>query len=171
MSLIRYAFLFLLGAMFAGFAAAQEVQTDYDKNVPFERFHTYSWGKVQTSNPLWESRIEEDVDRALSEKGWQKAPSSGDVVITAVGGTRNQQEYQTFYDGMGGWRWGGFGETTTTVQNYKVGTLVLDMYSANDKHLIWRSVASDTLSDKPEHNEKTLEKSVEKMFKKFPPKK
>ena len=30
--------------------------------------------------------------------------------------------------GLGGWRWGGFGnEATTTVENYRVGTLVGDM--------------------------------------------
>ena len=66
---------------------------------------------------------------------------------------------------------GRLGETTTTVQNYRVGTLVLDMYTTNDKHLIWRGTASDTLSDNPERNEKNLDKAVDKMFKKFPPKK
>ena len=163
--------LFLVSAALAGIAAAQEVRTDWDRHVNFERYHTYSWGRVQTSNPLWESRIEDAVDHALSEKGWQKVPSGGDVVIAAIGATQNQQEYQTFYDGMGGWRWHGFGDTaTTTVQNYRVGTLVVDMYTPNDKHLIWRSTASDTLSDKPEHNEKILDKAVDKMFKKFPPK-
>jgi len=35
-----------------------------------------------------------------------------------VGSTRNQQEYQTFYDGRGGWRWAGMGEPTTPVENY-----------------------------------------------------
>ena len=90
----------------------------------------------------------------------------------AVGATQNQQEYQTFYDVMGGWRWGGFGNmATTTVQDYKVGTLVVDMYDARNKHLIWRGSASDTLSKDPEHNEKNLGKAVDKMFKKFPPNK
>jgi hypothetical protein len=92
------------------------------------------------------------------------------VAVTAVGSTHNQQEYQTFYDGMGGgWRWGGFGETTTQVENYAVGSLVLDLYDAHNKQLIWRGVAQDTLSDKPEKNEKKLEKSVNKMLEHFPP--
>jgi hypothetical protein len=72
---------------------------------------------------------------------------------------------------MGGWRWRGMGETTTTVQNYKVGTLVIDLYDASNKQLIFRGTAEDTLSKNPEHNEKTLEKAVDKMFKKFPPEK
>jgi hypothetical protein len=34
----------------------------------------------------------------------------------------------------------------------------------------WRGVASDTLSSKPEKNDKKLDEAVQKMFDKFPPK-
>jgi hypothetical protein len=34
---------------------------------------------------------------------------------------------------------------------------------------IWRGTASDVLSDKPEKNEKKLEKALTEMFKHFPP--
>jgi len=54
------------------------------------------------------------------------------------------------------------------VENYKVGTLVVDMYDAKNK-LIWRGTASDTLSNKLQKNEKNLDKSVDKMFKNFRP--
>lgn len=95
--------------------------------------------------------------------------NGGDVAVAAVGSTHNQQEYTTFYNGMGGWRWGGFGETTTQVENYPVGTLVLDLYDTHSKQLIWRGVGQESLSDKPEKNEKKLEKTVNKMFEHFPP--
>jgi hypothetical protein len=167
MKTLWYVGLFLLAA---GVTSAQDVRMDWDHNANFERYHTYCWGKVQTSNPLWESRIEEAVDKDLSAKGWQKVENGCDATVTAVGATQNEQEYQTFYDGLGGWRWGGFGETETTPVNYRVGSLVLDMYANNNKHLIWRGVSSNTLSNNPEHNEKSLDKAVDKMFKKFPPK-
>ena len=111
------------------------------------------------------------LDKDLQQKGWQKVESGGDVVIMAVGSTQTQQEYQTFYDGLGGWRWGGFETATTTPITYRVGTLVLDMYDASNKQLLFRGVAENTLSNKPEKNEKSLEKAVDKMFKKFPPEK
>ena len=155
---------------FLTLALAQDVHTDYDHHANFERYHTYSWEKVQTSDPLWQSRVKEAVDQALQSKGWQKADSGADVALMAVGSTRNQQEYNTFYNGLGGWRWGGFGETTTTVDSYKIGTLVLDMYDSRNKQLIWRGAASDTLSNKPDKDEKKLDKTVEKMLKNFPPK-
>ena len=67
-------------------------------------------------------------------------------------------------------RWGGgFGNATTTVDTYKVGTLVVDLFDANTKKLIWRASSSDTLSDKSDKNIKTLDKNVEKMFEHFPP--
>lgn len=151
---------------------AQEVHTDHDKSANFERYHTYCWAKVQTSNPLWQQRIQDAVDKDLQAKGWQKSEGSGDVALTAVGSAHDQQEYQTFYNGLGGWRWGGFGpEATTTVENYKVGTLVLDMYDTQSKRLVWRGTTTDTLSEKPESNEKKLDKSVDKLFEHFPPKK
>ena len=163
--------IFMCVCALAGAAAAQEVTTDYDHQANFERYHTYYWAKVHTEDPLWESRIMNAVDKELQAKGWEKQQSGGDVAITAVGATKNQQTYQTFYDGFGGWRWGGFGDTTatTTVQNTRVGTLIVDMYDAQNKHLLWRGVAQDTLSDKPEKNENKLEKATDKMFKHFPP--
>ena len=163
-------FVVTAALVLTAFASAQDVKTDYDHHANFSQYHTYSWAKVKTTDPLWESRIQDAVDKDLQAKGWQRVDNGGDVALTAVGSSHNQKEYQTFYDGMGGWRWGGFGETTTEVENYPVGTLVLDMYDAHNKQLIWRGVASQSLSDKPEKNEQKLEKAVNKMLDHFPPK-
>ena len=99
--------------------------------------------------------------------------SGGDVAIVAIETTQNQQSLNTFYNGFGGgWRWrgfGGFGDATTTTQNYKVGTLVVDLFDTRTKTLIWRGSASDTLSDKSDKNIKNLDKGVQKMFDHFPP--
>ena len=153
----------------ASVAWAQEVKTDYDHHANFSQYHTYYWEKVKTTDPLWQSRIQDAVDHALQAKGWQRVDSGGDIAVAAVGSAHNQREYQTFYDGMGGWRWGGFGETTTEAVNYPVGSLVLDLYDAHSHQLIWRGVSSESLSDKPEKNEKKLDKAVDKMFDHFPP--
>lgn len=62
------------------------------------------------------------------------------------------------------------GESTTTVENTPVGTLIVDVFDGSTKKLIWRTTATETLSTKPEKNDQKLEKNVEEMFKKFPPK-
>src|ERR1700682_5056239 len=150
---------------------AQQVKTDYDRSTDFSQYKTYSWQKVQTQDPLWVDRIKGAVNSALAAKGWTQVPSGGNVAIVAIEMTRNQQSLNTFYHGFGGgWRWGGgFGNATTTVDNYKVGTLVVDLFDANTKKVIWRGSASDTLSDKSDKNIKNLDKGVQKMFDHSPP--
>ena len=150
---------------------AQDVKTDYDRAADFNRYKTYSWEKVQTQDPLWVDRIKEAVNGALTAKGLTPVDSGGDVAIVAIEMTKNQQNLNTFYNGFGGgWRWGGgFGDATTTVDNYKVGTLVVDLFDAKTKKIIWRGSSSDTLSDKSDKNIKNLDKGVQKMFDHFPP--
>ena len=157
--------------LFATASFAEQVKTDYDRSADFSRYKTYSWEKVQTQDPLWVGRIKEAVDVALTAKGWTPVASGGDVSVVAIEMTKNQQSLDTFYNGFGGgWRWGGgFGDETTTVHNYKVGTLVVDLFDAKTKTIIWRGSSSDTLSNKSEKNIDNLDKGVEKMFKKFPP--
>src|SRR6201981_2067876 len=167
--------LVLCGMMFliAGRSSAQDVKTDYDHNTNFTQYKTYSWEKVKTKDPLFVDRIKSAVNAALTAKGWTEVGSGGDVSIIAIQMTQDQQTLNTFYDGLGGgWGWrrfggGGFGEATTTEQDYKEGTLVIDLYDAKTKQLIWRGSAEDMVSNKAEKNEKNLEKGVAKMFKKF----
>lgn len=170
MRMLRYLASAMLVALAFSSALARDVKTDYDHHANFSRYRTYHWERVKTSNPLWQDRIRETVDRDLQAKGLQKVESGGDLALTAVGATHNEHEYQTFYNGLPGWRWRRFGETaTTTVTNYHVGTLVLDMYDSRTRDLVWRGWASDTLSNKPEKNQDKLSKSINKMFDHFPP--
>ena len=158
-----------------GTAFAQQVKTDFDHQANFSQYKTYSWQEIKPANSLWDARIKSAVDAQLAAKGWTQVASGGDVAVVAIKTSQTQRSLQTFYDGFGGgWGWrrfggGGFGEATTTEQDYKEGTLVIDLYDAKNKQLIWRGSAEDMLSSKADKNEKNLEKGVAKMFKKFPP--
>jgi hypothetical protein len=162
-----------IALLFASASFAQQVKTDYDRSANFSQYKTYSWQKVQTQDPLWVDRIKEAVNADLTAKGLTPVESGGDIAIIAMETTKNQQTLNTFYDGFGGgwgWRWGGgLGDATTTVDNYKVGTLVVDLFDAHTKQLLWRGSSSDTLSDKSDKNIKNLDKGVQKMFDHFPP--
>jgi len=151
-------------------AAWAKITTDYDHNVSFASFKTYSWGKLETANSIWDQRVKDAVNGQLSAKGWTEVPSGGDVVVNAFGKTHAEQTLNTFYDGFPGRRWGGFGESTTTTDTYQVGTLVVDLFDAHSNSLIWRGVASDTLSSNPNKNTKKLNSDVHNLFKHFPPK-
>jgi hypothetical protein len=160
------------GLLFAAAVFGQHVKTDYDRTTDFSQYKTYSWEKVQTQDPLWVDRIKSAVNAEMSTKGFVEVASGGDVSVIAVEMTTTQRSLNTFYDGLGGgWRFGGgFGDATTTVDTYKVGTLVVDLFDAKTKKLMWRGSASDTLSDKSDKNIKNLDKGVQKLFDHFPPK-
>src|SRR5258708_21524630 len=95
-------------------AKAQKVKTDYDRNANFSQYKTYSWAKVKATDQLWVDRIKSSVDSTLAAKGLTPVASGGDISITAMEITKDEQTLNTFYDGFGGWPWGGFGDATTT---------------------------------------------------------
>jgi hypothetical protein len=77
--------------------------------------------------------------------------------------------------GWGGWGWGGgwgsgVGEATTTTTNQPVSNLVIDLFDASTKKLLWRGLATEDLSSNAQKNTKSLDGDVAKMFKGFPPK-
>jgi hypothetical protein len=159
-------------------AVAQEVQTDFDHETNFTQYKTYSWQQIKPANSLWDARIKRAVDAQLRAKGWAPIADGGDVSIVAIKMIEKQKSLETFYDSFGdgygdGWGWRGwgdsFGDATTTEHDYKDGTLVIDMYDAKTKQLIWRGSVEDMLSNKAEKNEKSLKKGVAKMFRQFPP--
>ena len=159
----------------------QQVTTDYDHKADFSHYRTFSIYKLQASSPLVEQRLRDDLTRNLTARGLQMTPEGGDLAITAIGSRGNQQEYNSFYQGLGGggfgWRgrgfggfgggFGGEGMTDTTVINIPTGSLVVDAYGS-DHQLLFRGMAKDTLSDKEDKNTKKLAKAVDKIFKESP---
>jgi hypothetical protein len=49
--------------------------------------------------------------------------------------------------------------------------LVVDIWDALTKHLVWRGTATDTASENPEKNEQNLKKAMERKFRECPPSK
>jgi len=157
-------------------AIAQDVKIDYDKAFNFAPVQTYTirigtaWG-----NDLSQRRVLEEFDQAIAAKGWKKAnEAQADMHVVLHGATSTKRNVNTFYSGMGGYGYryggmGGMGTASTTVSEYTIGTLVVDMFDAKTKNLVFRGTAEDELSDNPEKNAKRLEKASDKLFKNFPP--
>jgi len=151
--------------------------TDYDRSVRFTNYNSFSMLKGNSSgNPLMDQRAQQDVVSALTSKGWIEVPA-GEAQTTVIvhAATKTKHTYETFYDGWGpGWGWrrgwgGGFGGTSTFVNDYKVGTLVVDIFDAKTKQGIWHGTASDALSDNAKSNAQATEQAIDKMFSNFPP--
>ena len=152
--------------------------TDYDKSVSFSKYHSFFMVKGNSSgNPLMDQRAQADVESALTNKGWMEVPEGeGQSAVVVHAATKTKHTYETLYDGWGGgwggWRrayGGGFGGSTTFVEDYKVGTLVVDIFDAKTKEAIWHGNASDALSSNASSNARATEAAVDKMFSAFPP--
>lgn len=165
----------LLTLGLAGCPGGASISTDYDHNANFSQFKTFSFGHVETDNPLFERRIQDEVSKDLEAKGLRRAEGQGDLVITAVGSVHNRREYRTFYDNPGfGYYWGGFGPgfgpgyQTTRVVNYPVGTLVLDMYNGSNKQLVFRGIAKRGVSGDPDQNIAGVNSAIDRIVNAYP---
>jgi hypothetical protein len=108
---------------------------------------------------------QQDIDSAMQGKGLQKVQESQnpDLIVTGNGGLRQQTSYSAW--GMRGI--GGGMDGITPEQNVE-GTMVVDLYDAKTKSLVWRGIAQNTLNNNGNKNQQMVEKAVQKMFKQWP---
>jgi hypothetical protein len=154
-----------LATLMAGVVAyAQHVTTDSDPSAPFATYRTYAWTPGTASAvSLTEQRIHAAVTAQLQGRGLTQVDANPNVYVATHVTTR--QVPQVIADGFGPWGLGG----VTSLQSYTEGTLVVDLYDANTKKMVWRGVAKSTVSSKPEKNTEKIDKGVAKMFERYPP--
>ena len=147
---------------------AGKTTTDYDRSANFSAYKTYSWApsKQAPKDPLWNRRITDSIDRQLAAKGLTKVDGPADLTVTFNGELSQTSSIEGF--GTGG-RFLGGTVSLDRVTNV-AGTLVVELYDAKASQLVWRGLATETVSDKSEKNITMLEKDVEKLFKEYPPK-
>ena len=170
--------LALTTCLLAGCASGPIVQTDRDPAATFSDYRTFAWKQPPPiSNPLLKQRVVAAVEGQLGGKGWRLVPESeADVVLVANVSARDEQSISAFYDGAAweDWGWRGYGDPTgglrrIELRNYKVGTLVLDMFDAKTKRAVWRAMAEGTVPSSDAQREQDAIVAVRKMFTGFPP--
>jgi len=147
---------------------AQQVSVNYNHSQDFTQFHTYAW-EINDPNRIANSILAQsavsDIDNALQGKGLSKVDISAnpDLIVMVSGGLKQQTSYSAWgMRGIGG----GMGGITPE-QNVE-GTLVVSIYDAKQKALVWRGIGQDTLSNNGNKNQKTVANAVQKMFKQYP---
>ena len=169
-TLIFFGFFLLLPTILS----AQKVTTDFDHSANFSQYKTFMWIREPgMSDPLMKRRVVDAINGQLIAKGLQLVTEGGDLGVIANGATKEEHTLETLYNGFGGWGWrgwgGGMGMATTFPESYTVGTLIVDLFDTKTKQVVWRGTATETLPDKPEKTAEKLNKTIEKMFNKFPP--
>ena len=157
-----------VATLVAAGAYAQNVNTDADPSAPFSTYRTYAWTPGSPSPvSLTEQRIHAAVEAQMSNKGFRLATDQTPDVYIATH-LLTQQQPQVIANGFGPWAFGG-GFGSFDVRTFVQGTLIVDMYDAKTRKMVWRGVATDTASDKASKNTAKIDKALEKMFKRYPP--
>jgi hypothetical protein len=151
-------------------ALAQKVSVDWDHDADFSKYKTYAWIESKSPGPeLAAKRIVAAIESQLAAKGLQKAQGSdADLAVVYNVGAKERVSVEGYNYGYGRYRWGD-GTVRYDTTTYTEATVVVDLVDPKTHSLVWRGTASDTVSDKPEKNEKKIQKAAEKMFKKYPP--
>ncbi len=149
-------------------AAAQSVQTDYDKTFGFSNLKTFSFAvqrreatDLLAADSLNDGRIRQGLELQLLLNGYQLAGEKSDFVIAYYVTTKNKLNVQDFSYGPPRW----FGGRDIRVNQYSEGTLLVDFIDTRTNQVIWRGRASGTLELKGV--DKRISKSVEKLVKQF----
>ena len=163
--------------------ATIDVDFDYDRSSDFSKYKTYNWveghsAPLETQNPILHKQIISLIEEELNSKGYQKS-TNPDMSIAYTTTTKEMQDISTYstsyspYYSRGYYRdwwydphWS-VGTTTTRVDTYTEGTLLIGFFDTKTEKLIWRSWATATIRD-PRDLEK-IDNAVEYMLSKFPP--
>jgi hypothetical protein len=121
-------------------------------------------------NQITDQEIKNAVVSQLTGKGLTQtdADNAGPHVGYQV--AVEQEKQRNAYGTGGGWRLGG-GMASATSSTITNGTLVVDIYDAANKQLVWTGRATKTLSPSKnqQKNLNNLNKAIAKLMKNYPP--
>jgi uncharacterized protein DUF4136 len=133
--------------------AGGDVHIDFDRSFDFSTIHSYAWRddpkrSLSQDNPYLHERIVENVDGKLYQAGVKKVEESGDpdafvAYRVAIDSDMaiDAAEYGYFYPASWYWSPGAWSWATPnmpTERTYTKGTLLIEVWSARTKQMIWR---------------------------------
>jgi Domain of unknown function (DUF4136) len=165
---INFVLCAMLSCMVSAVALGQQVSVNYNRSQNFSQYHTYAWGSKnanQIQNSILAQQAKSDIDSALQGKGLQMVEESKnpDLLVTGSGGMKQETSYTAY-----GMRGIGGGMGGITPQQNVIGTMIVDLFDAKTKSLVWRGIAQNTLTNNGGKNSQMVTKAVQKMFKQYP---
>jgi hypothetical protein len=173
-----------LSALLALPAYAAKPQIQWDEAYDFTTVKTFQWqanpdSSLEKRNPFMHSRVVTAIEYELTATGLTEVQSNPDVYVTYHTSTENKVrlESDSYGYGFGGYGtvgWGHYGygmayggpvSTTTRVVEYDEGTLVVDIWDAKTKQLVWRGTATRVFSEDVDKAESQVVKIIKDMAK------
>jgi hypothetical protein len=97
------------------------------------------------------------------------ASTTGDLAFTIAGmgyGFSTGWTWDPYWGGMSGFSGGG-GTSASSVRTYPVGTLIIDIWDARTKNIVWRGTAESAIPENPKKGAKKIEKILKKMVDRY----
>jgi hypothetical protein len=177
-----------LAALFMqGCATGAQVRVDFDPKADFQALRSYAWApmtaeeqQIKSRNSLTHERIQSAIESHLTARGYKKvAEAQADFLVTHTVTVESRTQVQNTQMSVGYGRYGarggvgvGYGiPVDSTVYQYKVGTLVIDVIDARQKRLVWRGSGERTLGEDqtPEKRTEIINTTVNEVLGRFPP--
>jgi len=170
----------LLALSFVAGCASTNVTTDFDPSASFTSYRTYTWmpepttvNDVRLTGELVDRRIRSAIEGALNEKGLQKVESGGDLMIGYHAALDEKIDVTTVNSMWGpGWRYPSYwGARDVYTNEYTEGTLVVDIFDAESKAMVWRGVGEGRINpdDTMEDRQDRLNSAARDILADFPP--
>ncbi|HMK87933.1 MAG TPA: DUF4136 domain-containing protein [Steroidobacteraceae bacterium] len=162
--------------------ASIRVGSDFDHAASFAEFHAFSWMPREnygSRNPLVVEHARDAIQAALTRKGFAYVsdPAAADFMVDFTIGSRARMEVESYpvpytgeYWGYRGW-WGSrYWGTQIDVQQYREGTLAIDVFDAHGHRPVWHGWAKKELTKlDTERSEAPIREAVDAVLAHFPP--
>ncbi len=188
---MRKLFFLLVAGVVLSSCSGIKVVSDLDKTVDFTQYKSleyFGWtdNSDQILNRFDKERIETAFGNEFRNRGMKTAEEGqGDVIVSlyivteqktqttahtsSMGGMGGMGGYGGYYGYGPGYGWGG-GHSTTTYNEYDYvdGTLIISVYDAEKKELVWEAVGKGTINENPQKREANTAKTAAYMMKYYP---
>jgi hypothetical protein len=158
--------------------SSMSVTTDFSEATDFSAFRTFQYKETDYTlagtNRLAHQRIVEATRQEMIAQGFEEVDTDPDVYVSYYGSVSEEIVLNTMHMGYGfGSRWhrhhSSMTQSTTMASTFLTGTLIIDIWRAAEKELVWRGQVSESLSDDPDRNSDTIDRGIRAVFEQFPP--
>jgi len=170
---------YVLLTLGVGRVAAQGQNYGFARDADFSKYKTYKWVSIESAQRLDELTADQvmgTIEVELAKKGLKTSPSdSADLYVGFQIASGNEKQLDHYdigsqYEPPAGATADSAGDAASTVHS---GPLVLYMYDAAKKQLVWWSALPNAIDANayPDKKQKHLDKAVAKLLKDYPPQK
>lgn len=170
-----------------------QVTTDYSRNTDFSKFQTFSLYQERPAQPRdasvnfnqsLDNYLRSAIRQTLSSKGLRFDSSNPDLKVAYDVAVNTEVAVNTNYTyppgfGYGYSYWYGyrydygfnnFPATYKTINQYKEGTVVVDLINPDTNELVWRGVGEAAVDMTGGIDQEKINKIVSEILKEYPPK-